>query len=141
MSLKSIFISNFIFIKPYSAQSGLIPEPRIAGPLTPAISFSLCHCFFPDKTTVTSAVPLEKRKPSKYDVLNDRPLSILNAFSKIYEKAIKNQLISYFQNNFSPFISVCRKGYNTQHILIDLLEEQREVKQEFYCKCSFHGPN
>ena len=140
MSLKSIFISNFISIKPYSAQSGLIAEPRIAGPLTLAISFSLCHGFFPDKTTATSVVPLDKRKPSKYDVLNYRPLSILNAFSKIYEKVIKNQLISYFHNYFSPFISVCRKSYNTQHILIDLLEEWREVRQEFYCECSFHGP-
>ena len=140
MSLKSIFISNFISIKPYSAQSGLITEPRTAGPSILSMNFSLCHGFFPDKTTVTSVVLLDKRKLSKYDVLNYRPLSMLNAFSKIYEKVIKNQLNSYFHKYFSPFISVCRKRYNTQHVLIDLLEEWREVKQEFYCECSFHGP-
>ena len=31
---------------------------------------------------VASVVPLDKGKPDKYDVLDYRPVSILNAFSK-----------------------------------------------------------
>ena len=55
-----------------------------------------------------------------------RPVSILNAFSKIYEKVIKNQLASYLDKYFSPFISAYRKSYSTQQVLIRLLEEWRE---------------
>ena len=49
-----------------------------------------------------------------------------NAFSKIYEKLIKNQLVSYFDKYFSPFISAYRKSYSTQQLLIRLLEEWSE---------------
>ena len=42
-----------------------------------------------DKTTFV--IPLDKEKPNIYDVLNYRPVDILNAFSKIYKKVIKNQ--------------------------------------------------
>ena len=46
----------------------------------------------------------------------------MNAFSKIYEKVIKNQLASYLDKHFSPFIS----AYRTQKAFIRLLEEWRE---------------
>ena len=62
----------------------------IAEPLTQAINFCLRQGIFPDNAKITSAVPVDKGKPDKYDVLNYRPVSILKAFSKIYEKVIKN---------------------------------------------------
>ena len=57
-------------------------------------------------------------------------MSILNTFSKIYEKEIKNQLVSYFDKYLSPFISAYRKNYSTQQVLIRLLEEWREKLDE-----------
>ena len=81
---------------------------------------------FPDNAKIASVVPVDKGKPDKYDVLNYRPVSILNTFSKIYEKVIKNQLVSYFDKYLSPFISAYRKNYSTQQVLIRLLEEWRE---------------
>ena len=84
------------------------------------------QCIFPDNVKIASVVPVDKGKPDKYDVLNYRPVSILNAFSKIYEKVIKNQLVSYFGMYFSPFISAYWKNYSTQQVLIWLLEKWRE---------------
>ena len=98
----------------------------IAEPLTQAINCCLRQGIFPENAKVASVVPLDKGKPDKYDVLNYRPVSILNAFSKIYEKVIKNQLASYLDKYFSPFISAYRKSYSTQQVLIRLLEEWRE---------------
>ena len=37
--------------------------------------------------------PLDKGKPNKNEISNFRPVSILNTFSKIYEKVIKDQLV------------------------------------------------
>ena len=99
----------------------IIPEP-----LTKAINCCLRQSIFPDNAKIAPVVPVDKGKPDKYDVLSYRPVSILNVFSKIYEKVIKNQLMSYFEKYFSPFISAYRKSYSTQQVLIRLLEEWRE---------------
>ena len=70
-------------------------EKRFFENLTQAINCCLRQGIFPENAEVASVVPLDKRKSDKYEVLNYRPVSILNAFSKIYEKVIKNQLASY----------------------------------------------
>ena len=82
----------------------------IAEPLTQEINCCLRQGIFPENAKVASVIPLDKGKPDKYDVLNYRPVSILNAFSKIYGKVIKNQLASYLDKYFSPFISAYRKS-------------------------------
>ena len=53
-------------------------------------------------------------------------MSILNTFSKIYDRVIKSQLPHGMENIFSPQISVCQKNYHSQHVLISLIEEWRE---------------
>ena len=53
-------------------------------------------------------------------------MRILNRFSKIYERIIKNQLLHDIENIFSPQISTYCKNYNSQHVLIRLTEEWRE---------------
>ena len=98
----------------------------IAKPLTYAINNCLMQGIFPESAKVASVVPLDKGKPNKNDILNYRPVSILNAFSKIYEKTIKAQLGLHLNNFFSPFISAYRERYSTQQVLVRLIEEWRE---------------
>ena len=62
----------------------------------------------------------------KYVISNFRPVSILNCFSKVNEKVIKNELLISKNVHLSPFISVYRKNCNTKHVLLSLLEEWRE---------------
>ena len=97
----------------------------IAEPLTHAINCYLRLGIFPDNAKIASVVPVDKGKPDKYDVLNYRPVSILNTFSKIYEKVIKNQLVSHFDKYLSPFTSAYRKSYSTQQVLVRLSGEWR----------------
>ena len=47
-------------------------------------------------------------------------------FSKIYERVIKNQLLHYIENVFSPKISAYQKIYNSQHVLIHFIKKCRE---------------
>ena len=63
---------------------------------------------------------------------NFRPVSLLNCFSKVYENIIKCRLVGSMYNNISPFISAYRKNYNTQHVMIRLLEEWRENLDKNY---------
>ena len=55
-----------------------------------------------------------------------RPVSVLSVFSKIFETVIKNHLVLYLGNIFSPFLSAYRENYCTQHVLIRLVEEWKE---------------
>ena len=124
--LKEIDIEKPISVDTIPPKLIKIGVDIIAEPLTQAINCCLRQVIFPDNAKIASVVPVDKGKPDKYDVLSYRPVSILNVFSKIYEKVIKNQLMSYFEKYFSPFISAYRKSYSTQQVLICLLEEWRE---------------
>ena len=69
--------------------------------------------------------PLDKVEANRTVERNFRPVSILNVFSKIYEKSLKNQLIPYLDETLSLFIAAYRKSYATQHVLIRMVEEWR----------------
>ena len=114
----------------------------IADPLTQTIYCCLRQGIFLNNAKIASVVPVDKEKPDKYDILNYRPVSILNAFSKIHEKVIKKQLVSYFDKYFSPFISAYRKNYFTQQAgsYSFVREMRRKIRQKFYCGCCFNRP-
>ena len=46
--------------------------------------------------------------------------------SKVYERAIKDQIVCGMKKIFSPFLSACRKNCSSQDILISLTEECRK---------------
>ena len=98
----------------------------LSTPRSIAINNSLKYGVFPDDAKIASVIPLDKGKPSKNEISNFRPVSILNTFSKIYQKVNKDQLVSGLDKYLSPFISAYRKGYSTQHVLTRLIEEWRE---------------
>ena len=52
-----------------------------------------------------------------------RPVSVLNTFSKIFEKIMKQQLVVHLDTTLSVFIGAYRKACGTQHVLIRLLED------------------
>ena len=64
---------------------------------------------FPDNAKVATVVLSEKAKPDKNDISNFRPVSLLNTFSKFYERLIKDELGLTMENCFSPMVSAYRK--------------------------------
>ena len=92
----------------------------LAALLTKSINSSIEHNIFPALAKTILVVPLVKGKPNKNDISNFRPVSILNKFSKVCERIIKNQLLHGMEN------------VNLQHVLIRLIEEWREyLDKEF----------
>ena len=51
-----------------------------------------------------------------------RPISILNCFSKIYEKFLNEQRLHSVNRSLSELGSAYRSGYSTNHVLIRLIE-------------------
>ena len=61
----------------------------ISKPLVIAINNSFNKGMFPDNAKIACVSPLDKHTDDKYSVTNFRPVSVLNTFSKIYEKIVK----------------------------------------------------
>lgn len=70
----------------------------ISTPLTHIINLSLKMGIFPDQLKEAKVIPLFKAG-DRCDIINYRPISILPAFSKIFEKVISFRLINYLEKN------------------------------------------
>jgi hypothetical protein len=56
---------------------------------------------------------------------NYRPVSVLPAISKLFERTIFDQLSSFFENHFHPFLSAFRSGHGCQTALLKFNVVQR----------------
>ena len=77
---------------------------------------------FPDELKLADITPTYK-KEDPTNTKNYRPISVLPTVSKIFERLIQKQLSSHFNQHLSPFLCGYRKGFNTQHALITLIEK------------------
>ena len=66
-------------------------------PLTKIINLCLQQSVFPKILKEALVIPIYKNKGDTADVSNYRPISILPVFSKIFEKCMANQIISFFE--------------------------------------------
>ena len=70
------------------------------------------------------------KKDDRTKVKNYRPVTLLNMFSKIYEKFLRENLTNYVNTFLSKFISAYRKSYSTNHVLIRLIENWKKSLDE-----------
>jgi len=71
---------------------------NIACPLSIIINHSFQHASFPDGLKDAKIIPIHKSGP-KTDPSNFRPISLLNIFSKIYEKAINARILDFLSEH------------------------------------------
>ena len=92
-------------------------------PISILVNKSLSSGRYPDSFKEANIVPIYK-KGDKLDICNYRPISILPLFSKIFEKCVVKQLLS-FSDRFSI---ICtnqfgfRKGFSTVDAMIRISE-------------------
>ena len=75
---------------------------------------------------LANVVPVYKKKP-KASKNNCRPVSILSNISKVCERCIYDQIQIYFHKVLCKDQCGFRKGYNSQHRLIALIEKWKKV--------------
>ena len=97
-----------------------IGASSLAVPVTALVNMSIQENTFPDLLKYAEVSSLYK----KGDPLlknNYRPLSVLSALSKIFEKLINFQLSSYFDSRFSDYLSGFRQKYSCQTTLLRMI--------------------
>ena len=88
------------------------------------INNSIDNAMFPDKQKEADITPVHK-KDDRTDKTNYRPVSILPAVSKIFEKIIFYQIDKFMDKKLSKHLCGFRKGYSAQHCLLVMLEKWR----------------
>ena len=81
---------------------------------------------FPDNLKLADSTPVFKKKDSNL-AKNYRPVNVLPAVSKIFERQLQKQTISYIDQFLSKFLCGCRKDYSTQTTFISMLENWRKT--------------
>ena len=96
----------------------------ISKPLSHIINLSLTYDIVPDQLKISRVVPLFKAG-DKSNFSNYRPVSVLPAFSKLFERAFYNRLSNYLNelNILCKNQYGFRKGYSTSFGLIDLYDK------------------
>ena len=86
----------------------------------------ITQSLFPDQAKISSITPVFK-KDDRMEKKNYRPISVLSCLSKVLEKIIFQQMDTYFENIFSPYLSGFRKRYGCQHMIMRMTEKRRTM--------------
>ena len=96
----------------------------ISNPLLSIINLSLSTGVFPDRLKISKIIPVFKSDNASL-VQNYRPISILPAFSKIFERAVYNCIFQFLVDNdifFKHQFGFC-PGHSTSHTLINFVNK------------------
>ena len=94
----------------------------IASPLAHIVNLSFAHGIFPDHLKLARVTPVFK-SDDPMNVSNYRPISVLNAISKIFERIMHNKLSHFLDKHklLSDSQFGFRKNYSTYMATLDLL--------------------
>ena len=84
------------------------------------------NVLFSDSLKFAEVSSLFKKKENLIKT-NYRPVIILGALSKTFEKAIGVQLTGYFDSIFSTLLSAFRKGSSCQSVLLNMIENLKRA--------------
>ena len=106
-----------------------LAKPMVKKPITQLINMSFETSTFPDSLKIAQVVPIHK-KNSTMCAGNYRPVSVLPAISKFFERAIDVQVVDFFENRFHIFLSAFRAGFSCQDALVKIIEDWRKSLDE-----------
>ena len=92
-------------------------------PLTYLINSSIKQGIFPSELKIAKVFPIFKAGDEQL-ITNYRPISVLNFFSKIFEKVVANYIVDFLESNNILYEHQYgfRKGHSTNHAVITLVE-------------------
>ena len=107
---------------------------EVVVPLEHIFNISIEQGTFPEGLKVSKTVPIYKGSDagSATDLGNYRPISMINTFSKVFEKIISLNLLSFLNNNnfFNENQFGFRKERNTFHAVLSMVNYISEGLKE-----------
>ena len=92
-------------------------------PLTYLVNSSIKQGIFPSELKIAKVFPILKAGDEQL-ITNYRSISVLNFFSKIFEKVVPNYIVDFLESNNILYEHQYgfRKGHSTNHAVITLVE-------------------
>ena len=84
---------------------------------------------FPLSLKLSNVIPVHKAKEKTLSK-NYRPISLLPVISKLFEKTMYKQIVSYVDKFLSPYLFGFRKGHSTEQCLLKMLEAWKKAADE-----------
>ena len=115
------------------------------------INLSVLQGDFPSEMKLAKVLPIYKADNHQL-IQNYRPISVLNFFSKVYERVIYNNLLDFIMENNILYDKQFgfRKGHSTSHAIITMVNKVSKSLDEgklslpkillhitFHCNISF----
>ena len=72
---------------------------------------------------------LQYTRKSVHDKSNFRPVSILPIVSKIFERAINEKVVDFFNQHFNIYLSAFRPGFGCQSTLLRIIEDWKRLEK------------
>ena len=86
---------------------------------------SIESCEFPDNLKKADVSPIFKNDDGT-NKKNYRPISLLSALSKVFERQISQQMTPFAKTKISRLLCGFREGHSAQHALFRLIEKCRK---------------
>ena len=84
------------------------------------------ECKFPDRLKL-AGITSSYKKGDVTDENNYRPISLLPAISKVFEKLYYTQISNHMERYFSKFLCSFRRGLSTQYCLLYMIEKIKKA--------------
>ena len=102
----------------------------LAHHLTELFNVMIRNGQFPDELKEADASSLFKKNDPTNKV-NYRPIKMLPAMSKIFERLMNNQILQFSEHFLSPLLCGFRSGYSTQHALLRFVGKCKESLDKY----------
>ena len=98
----------------------------VAQPLTDIWKFEIVRGRkFASQLKLADITPLHK-KLETINKENYRPVSLLPVVSKLFERLMQKQMVTYMEKFLSPYLCGYRKGFNAQYALLAMIEKWKK---------------
>ena len=100
--------------------------------LTKIYNDSIEDQLFPGPLKEADVLPIHK-KEERTKKVNYRPVSLLPAISKLFERDMYNQIMGYIEKYLSPYLFGFRKGHSTEQCLNVVTERWKKAIDQQKC--------
>ena len=81
---------------------------------------------YPQALKLSDVIPIHKKEETTL-MKNYRPVSLIPVVSKLFERDMYNQILSYIDDFLSPYLFGYRNGYSTEQCLTAMLEQWKKA--------------
>ena len=84
---------------------------------------------YPQALKLSDVIPIHKKEEATL-MKNYRPVSLIPVVSKLFERDLYNQILSYIDDFLSPYLFGYRNGYSTEQCLTAMLEQWKKTHDD-----------